>query len=287
MTGKFQASSDDVKQIIADSLSQTALQYFIDDFSSVAGTGKMLRARLALKIGPSTGVPEKTVVHAAAAVEMIHAASLLHDDVIDGGFLRRGAPSFWVERGVPGAILLGDLLLFKALEVASEVDSSRIIKALIKFTGEVCNAESEQELVQRGKTSTWDSCVDIARRKTGALFAFAAYAAGGEDDTLSEALKEAGYLIGTAYQVADDLLDVNGDVDHAGKTLGTDVARKKNTAANVRGAEEINLASYIHELCDQSRELLAGYPDVQTSWKEYLSDEFDPTLEKHIDCLTS
>lgn len=225
---------DEVRKLMAGCLAETPLHSALADCKNLFGTGKMLRSRLALRVGLAANVPYSTVLRAAAAVELIHAASLLHDDVIDGGFLRRGAPAFWVDRGIPAAILLGDLLLFKALELVSPVENSRLLPVIIKLTGEVCEAESEQELITRGKLADWETCVNTARRKTGALFAFAAHACGGDDAALSDALQESGYLVGTAYQLADDILDANGDTESAGKTLGRDEARDKTTAARVK-----------------------------------------------------
>ena len=224
---------DDVRAEMADELSHTTLGKLISDFSSLLGTGKMLRSRMAFRVGPASGIPRDQLVRACAAVEMVHAASLLHDDVIDGGMVRRGAPTFWIERGISGAILLGDLLLFKSLDITGRTRADgRWTRMLVKCTGEVCEAESEQELVLRGADSTWENCVRIARRKTGALFAFIGYALAGDDPKLQEVLLESGYAVGTAYQLADDVLDATGSEADSGKTLGTDQARSKTTAAS-------------------------------------------------------
>jgi len=271
---------DEVRKLMAGCLAETPLHSALADCKNLFGTGKMLRARLTLRVGPAAGADYSSLLRAAAAVELIHAASLLHDDVIDGGFLRRGAPSFWVEKGIPAAILLGDLLLFKALELVTPVENGRLLPVIIKLTGEVCEAESEQELVTRGKAAEWNDCVSIARRKTGGLFAFAAHAAGGCNHELCNALQEAGYLIGTAYQLADDILDARGDAEAAGKTLGQDVARDKNTAATVKpDGEPIR---YIQQLCEDARGHLAAWPMIQAAWDDYMSRDLRPALETSL-----
>lgn len=269
---------NDVRDLMAKALADTVLSRMLDDTRALLANGKMLRSRLALRVGPATQTPYATLLHASAAVELIHAASLLHDDVIDGGFLRRNLPTFWVEKGVPGAILVGDLMLFKALDLLGQVENGRLVPLLVKMTGEICDAESEQELVLRGKTALWENCVRIARRKTGALFAFAAASAGGTDPLLSATLQEAGYLAGTAYQLADDVLDVSGDEAAAGKTLGTDVARDKTTAASAAVAGSLDPASYVDSLCAQAEASLSSWPHVKHAWRVFIAQDLRPAL---------
>jgi geranylgeranyl pyrophosphate synthase len=275
-----------VRQVMAASLAGTPLHFIVTDYEGLMGNGKMLRARLAFRVGPATGVPYRTLLNASAAVEMIHAASLLHDDVIDGGYLRRGAPSFWVERGIPGAILLGDLLLFKALDLICAVEEGRLMPRLVQLTGEVCEAEAEQELVLRGTPSGWEQCVSIARRKTGALFAFIGYVCGAGDDLLARALQESGYKAGTAYQLADDILDATGDPDAVGKTLGSDEARAKTTAAKAAARDRTDPVEAIENLCADSTRALRPWPAVQQAWDAYMAGDFRPTVDQHLACFT-
>lgn len=272
----------DVRGVIAEALSRTVLRQITDDPATVVGNGKMLRSRLLFHVGPAAGVPHRTLVHAAAAVEMVHAASLLHDDVIDGGYLRRGAPTFWVERGISGAILVGDMMLFKAVELMCQVEDGRLTPMLVKLTGEVCDAESEQELVLRGKTPNWENCVSIARRKTGALFAFAAGACGGADATLTATLTESGYAVGTAYQLADDILDATGTEESSGKSLGSDEARGKTTAATIEQAEHTEAVAYVDQLCRRAEEALRPWPAVHHAWRAFMNADLHPALKKNL-----
>ncbi len=273
---------DAVRQLMAASLGDTVLCQLATDYKTLVGRGKMLRSRLVLRVGPACGTPDQTLFHASAAVEMIHAASLLHDDVIDGGMLRRGSPTFWVERGVPGAILVGDLMLFKALDVVSEVENIRLTRKLIKMTGEVCDAESEQELLWRNADPTWENCLKIARRKTGALFAFAAYSCGGGNEELSNTLSEAGYLVGTAYQLADDILDANGSSEHSGKSHGSDSARQKTTAVTAGTDADRDPVAYVEELCQKAEALLAPWPEVQAAWQHFMTRDLQPALYQNL-----
>ena len=273
---------EDVRTLMAASLSETVLRNLTSDCKTLVGSGKMLRSRLAFRVGPAADVSHRTLVYAAAAVEMIHAASLLHDDVIDGGYLRRGAPTFWVERGVSGAILVGDLMLFKALDVVSEVQSGRLTRKLIKMTGEVCDAESEQELLLRNTKPDWENCVKIARRKTGALFAFSAFACGGEDERLSDALSESGYIIGTAYQLADDILDAHGSPEKSGKSHGSDESRQKTTAVTSNIGNQRDPVAYVESLCRKADSNLDPWPEVQAAWREFMSKDMQPALYQNL-----
>ncbi len=276
----------DVRDLMGHTLEETPLKSLLNDCRNLLGSGKMLRSRLIGEVGAGAGTGRDHLLHAAAAVEMIHGASLLHDDVIDGGFLRRNEPAFWVDRGISGAILVGDLLLFKALDLTCRVDRDRLTPRLIHLTGQVCQAESEQELLLRGKDTSWQQCIQIARQKTGALFAFAGFAAAGDTAALSQPLEEAGYAVGTAYQLADDILDANGDAGQSGKTLGTDAGRGKTTAVNgIRGAEFDPVAE-IQRLCQSASNRLGEWPSVHEAWQAFMDRDMAPALRKYTDCYS-
>ncbi len=272
----------DVRALIANALDRTVLSRLTGDTAELVASGKMLRSRLIFHVGPAARVPRDTLLHSAAAVEMVHGASLLHDDVIDGGYLRRGSPTFWVERGISGAILVGDMLLFKAVELMCEVEDGRLTPLLVKLTGEVCDAESEQELLLRGQAPSWDNCVRIARRKTGALFAFAAGACGTGDPALTAALIESGYAVGTAYQLADDILDVNGSEEESGKTLGSDEARGKTAVGALPAREQAEAIASVERLCAKSEHALEAWPAVHQGWRAFMQADMRPALRKHL-----
>lgn len=272
-----------VQDLIIGSLRDTSLAPFIDEIEFAIGGGKMLRARLAMCIGHAAGTDDEILYRSAAAVEMIHAASLLHDDVIDGGQLRRGVPTFWKRKGVSGAVLLGDLLVCKAIEIICGVAGGALIPFLVKFSGEMCDAEVEQELVLRGSLLSWDQCVGVARRKTGSLFAFAGYASVFGQSELSEVMIDAGYKIGTAYQLADDILDVSGDVEMSGKTLGRDAERGKGTAVTAWQEDGVNPVDYTCMLCEDSISILSGFPKIRVAWEYYMDSDIMPYINSHVE----
>lgn len=271
-----------VQAAMLESLKNTNLNQLIPDNKNILGSGKMLRSQLVLALGTANGIPEKELINAAAAVDMIHGASLLHDDVIDGGIIRRGAPTFWKQYGINGAILFGDVLMFKALSLLVDVNRVDLLSELIDRTGEVCSSEVEQELILRGSPGTWEECEMVGRYKTGSLFAFAAVAGGNGDKEQAAALREAGYILGTAYQLSDDVLDASGNEEISGKTLGTDDQRGKTTAITATENAPEDPVAYLFQLLEKSTNLLKKWPEIHAAWDTFLKMTMIPVLEKHV-----
>lgn len=271
-----------VRSVMNDCLRDTNISRLIPSRNNIMGSGKMLRAQLALHLGAANGVAEKTCLHAAAAVEIIHGASLLHDDVIDGGVLRRSAPTFWKKHGTNGAILLGDLLVFKGLDLLVQVGRTDLLQELIDMCTHVCRSEVEQELVLRGTPGTWAECEQIARAKTGSLFAFAAAAASSGATGQLDALREAGFIMGTAYQLVDDILDVSGNEEISGKTLGKDQERGKTTAITATKNAPKDPVEYVDLLLESSSAQLAAWPKLQANWDDFLNVTMKPVLSRHL-----
>ncbi len=269
---------EDIREVILSTLRQTSLAPMLDDLSPAFIGGKMLRARLTLRVGAACQTDRTTLLQAGAAIEMIHAASLLHDDVVDDALLRRGVPVLWRKKGISGAILLGDLLVCHALQLVTKTEDGRLGATLVRLAGEMCEAEVEQELVTLGTVKDWETSISIARRKTGSLFAFAATAAEALDEVRAAALLEAGYQIGTAYQLADDILDASGKDVADGKDLGKDARKQKVTAMTAAGWTPQAARQRIHECCAASTKLLAPWPEVQRAWHEYLQTDFRPIV---------
>ena len=280
----------DVTATIREVLEKTPLQPLVSQMSGALYGGKMLRSRLALRVGVAAGVPKPTLIRGAAAIEMLHAASLLHDDVIDGASLRRGAPAFWVSRGTSGSVLVGDLMVCSAFSLIMEDDSRGLISEFVNRSREMCEAEVEQELLRR-ETPDWNTSVVLARRKTGSLFAFVGYLAGCTSPELGAILRECGYLAGTAYQLADDLFDSYGDPSSSDKSLGLDALKPKTTAAsgwrNDRAGAPDNPVAFIQDLCDKSEQLVANVPVVRDAWRDYLKKDMGPTIEKFVKVFAS
>jgi len=204
----------------------------LDSFHCLGG-GKMIRPALVLLSGACCGDIVDLHLRVAAIVEMIHNATLLHDDVMDQGQKRRGRPTVNFLKGNEYAVLMGDLLLSKASVMCAElpVEINRIIAAT---SMEVCRGE----LTQTARRGDWDltesEYIDIITEKSASLFGCCCRLGGilaQADEAQVAVLGEFGLNIGIAFQITDDLLDLTGDEQKAGKTLGTDVNKNKPTLA--------------------------------------------------------
>jgi len=273
---------DHVRELVADRVRE-----LVDAIGAEATTdqllpGKMLRTRFAQSVFDGSGDDAATASRACAAIELAHTASLCHDDVIDNALVRRTLPAVWRVHSASAAILIGDALLCESLSFIASIGDMGLLRLFLERIYEVCRAEARQELLYRGTQAPPDQCLELARGKTGALFAFAGRVAAGADSRRVAAAEEAGYCIGTAYQLADDLLDIIGMEKTAGKTLGTDQARGKYTLPS-GGAERVQLtAKTVDELLNRAIALLAPWPTTQASVGEFLDTVLRPLLDALI-----
>jgi len=198
---------------------------------------------------------------------------------VDGGTERRHAPALWVSEGTKAAVLIGDLMLSVALSLVEKAGAQHL-SVLMRALREMCDSEAEQEFSRNVHLDSWADCVRIARRKTGSLFGFAATCAGGTDTALADALEHAGRDLGTAYQLADDMLDAQVDPTLAGKSLGTDAATGKLTAVGASAVEGIDPAIVIAELLNSAEAHLADWPKVQTRWRDYVAAMIQPLIDQ-------
>ncbi len=266
---------------VLNALSQPALGVNVN----AVMPGKMLRTRLAGRLfsGGFSSVKASSLEAVCAAIEIVHTASLCHDDVVDNSLIRRSMPTLWLEAGQSGAILVGDLLLCESTDLVLATDNGRYLPEFVSKIKEVVRGEAEQELLFRGRKVDFETSLQLARGKTGPLFALAAGVCGGDDETLSESLTEAGYRIGTAYQLADDVLDIYGSQEVAGKTLGTDQLRRKYTLPQAKDSGQKITRETIEQLCKSALELLKDYPEAQASLAEFLALDLEPLLNQFLE----
>ena len=244
-------------------------------------SGKMLRTCLAARLVVCDTIYSniETLTKACAAVELVHTASLLHDDVIDTGQIRRGVQTLWKVTSLSQTILIGDLLLCEALDIIQKIQKGNYTAVFITKVREVCQAEIEQELVLRRKELDETTCMRLSRGKTGSFFAFIGLVCGGENRALSSALEESGYLVGTAYQYADDLLDIVGDEQLCGKTLGSDLQRGKFTLPQSMGTPQ-TIYEKISELCISALDTLDEWPEVRNGLKQFIKYDLQSTFDR-------
>lgn len=195
-------------------------------------SGKMIRPGLALLTAAATGGIKDQHVTFAALLEMVHMASLIHDDVLDKADERRDRPTPNALWGNELAVLLGDTLLSQAMVMGTEIGDIKFSHRMSLATRDLCQGEVEQS------TRLWDldmsraDYYEIIRKKTAVLFAMAMSGAAmiqGVDEEIVEHLDRMGTLLGTSYQIYDDCLDLLGIDEAAGKTLGTDAEKGKLT----------------------------------------------------------
>ncbi len=190
---------------------------------TIAAGGKRLRPLL---VGLAAGAPPPEsdgLFHAAVAVELVHAATLVHDDVLDGSSLRRGQPTVFAAGGRSLATATGDLLFSRAFAELADAGSVASVRALSRASSEL----AEGELMQRA--DAFDPGISIerylerSRLKTAVLFRAACELGALEVDGEVEPLGRFGEQIGMAFQILDDVLDITGPPERTGKPRGADV----------------------------------------------------------------
>lgn len=194
--------------------------------------GKMLRPVLLLTAGQASGTLRDEHYTLAAVVEMVHMATLVHDDVLDEADIRRQTVTVNRLAGNETAVMLGDFLISRSFHLCSSIDCPQASRIVARAAATVCEGELLQ-LHNRGNFELPESTyLTIIDRKTAALTAAAcrlgAQYAGASEDTC-ENLQEYGRQIGRAFQIVDDILDIAGREEQTGKTLGTDAAHGKLT----------------------------------------------------------
>jgi geranylgeranyl pyrophosphate synthase len=229
-----------------------------------AGGKRLLPLRGLLAAGPREG-GRAELLGAAAAVELIHSATLVHDDVLDGAHLRRGVPTVWAQGGRELAVATGDLLFSRAFSELTAIGSVASVQSLSRAT----SALAEGELLQR--QDAWNAAVPVDRYllrcelKTGRLFEAAcelgAHAGQCSDEEVA-ALGSFGRSVGLAFQLLDDVIDVAGPVSLTGKHRGADLldgtvtlplilARERDPALAAVDLRAISTPAQAEELCAQ------------------------------------
>ena len=197
-----------------------------------ATPGKRLRPVLSLLVGGACGGVKESHVRLGVLLELVHTSSLVHDDIIDEATVRRGIVTPNAKWGNGMAVLLGDALFSHAMMMSTEFNSLSICKELGQATKDVCEGEILQSQRRFDYNLTQSEYFRIIEKKTAALFA-ASTSVGAQlseaGEEIVQKMKRFGVLLGTAYQVYDDCLDIVGSEDEAGKTLRTDSEKGKLT----------------------------------------------------------
>ena len=198
----------------------------------IAGGGKRMRPMLTLASANLLGYPGTRHHKLAAAVEFIHTATLLHDDVVDGSGMRRGKRTANLIWGNPASVLVGDFLFSRAFELMVEDGSLKVLRILSHASAVIAEGEVDQVTAQRRIETDEDHYLDIISAKTAALFAAACRVS----PVVAEASEEAelalecyGKNLGIAFQLSDDVIDYASDTETMGKGVGDDFRDGKMT----------------------------------------------------------
>lgn len=205
--------------------------------------GKRIRPVLVMFSARAVGGSWDDVIHASLAVEMLHNFTLVHDDIMDNADTRRGRQTLHIKYDLSTAILTGDVLLAAAYEYLQR-DLKGNAKAVEHFTKgliEVCEGQSlDKDFEVRGAVSLHEY-IDMIGKKTAALSRMCCAVGailGGGNDAEVEALSNYGYLVGLAFQVQDDLLDITADASALGKPVGGDLLEGKKTFLFLKALEK-------------------------------------------------
>ena len=257
---------NDIRILLKDDLEKTDLLLanrlssnvaLINQMSSyiIGAGGKRLRPLLVLLCARATDYQGEHHRLMAVVIELIHTATLLHDDIVDESATRRGQDTANEVWGNAASVLVGDFLYSRSFEMMVEPGSMRIMQILSKATNSIAEGEVLQLLNCQNSELTEDQYHQVIERKTAVLFQAATQIGGilsEADDIQEQALKKYGLHLGNAFQIIDDVLDYESDFESMGKEVGDDLAEGKTTLpmifalANTTGADNTLLKDAIN-----------------------------------------
>ncbi|MDD3824170.1 MAG: polyprenyl synthetase family protein [Sphaerochaetaceae bacterium] len=218
---------EDVGSLIHDAIDRS--HSFVRQLLSaqVKTNGKMLRPALVL-IGSRLGDPARRdgAKKIASVLEMIHMASLVHDDIIDDARTRRGLPTLYAQAGAKQAVLAGDYLLSRAMALVGGREGDLEASTVSNAFSRLCESELDQDAGQGDFTISTNTYMRRIAGKTASLFALSSYAGAAvakADACAQRKMHRIGYLMGMAFQIQDDILDYDGHAEKLGKEPGRDI----------------------------------------------------------------
>ena len=188
--------------------------------------GKRIRPALVVLASKFHDSDMEQVLPLAAAVELLHTATLVHDDLLDGSVLRRGNPTLNANLGTGVAILMGDYLFARAADLAAATDSVPVVSIFARALMTICSGELKQVFDQGRSRRTKEDYYQSTYSKTASLFAASTEAGAllsGASPPTVQALRDYGHNLGMGFQIVDDILDFTGDEKELGKPIGSDL----------------------------------------------------------------
>jgi heptaprenyl diphosphate synthase len=227
----------------------------------VAAGGKRIRPALVLLAAKCGKYDLRKLTPAAIAVELTHAATLVHDDVIDRAQVRRGRPTVAAQLGDEPAIVVGDYYFAKAYEQAALTDSPEVVAILARAVMDICAGEVRQQAIRYRYGTDVDEYMRRIESKTATLLAACCDIGallGGIDAERRAALRAYGRLLGLAFQIADDVLDYEGNEDEIGKPIGHDIVEGFATLPLMLAMEDAPTAGKLRRILQSGQQASAA-----------------------------
>ncbi len=268
------------KELVRDAVSSVSAITEISDYLREAG-GKRIRPSLLLLAARSLHYHGNGATRLGAVVEMVHTATLVHDDIIDGADTRRGRPSANTTWGNSKCVLAGDWLYMQAFRVALEERNLRVLDLLISLTQQMVEGELLQ-MEKIGRMVNEAEYYHLIYRKTACLFHVSMRLGGvlaGASEGMEEQLGEFGRNLGIAFQIVDDVLDLTASEEVLGKPVASDLREGKATLAVIHAYERANTAERLaidHVLEDESL-IRTSHEDIVRILHRYGSVEYAMT----------
>tara|TARA_B100001093_G_scaffold206875_1_gene198798 strand:- start:625 stop:1590 length:966 start_codon:yes stop_codon:yes gene_type:complete len=198
----------------------------------VSSGGKRIRPVICILIAKALNYPGSDLIKLASSIELLHTATLIHDDVVDRSILRRGKESIQIRWDNAHGVLVGDFVYSKAFQLMASFNNPEIIRALANATNRISEGEVLQLSLKNKATLSEKDYFEIIQRKTAELFKVSAVTAGilcSSSDEMVSGLANFSSSLGTAFQIQDDILDYFGDENLTGKKIGKDFEERKFT----------------------------------------------------------
>lgn len=259
--------------------------------------GKMLRPMLGLLVGGACGKVNEDTLRYAAATELLHNSTLLHDDVVDGAEERRGKPTVFSLLNGPAAVLIGDFWLVRCMQTI--LDADRYSEQVLRIYAKTLADLAEGEMLQMQKASSGDTTEEdylrIIYSKTASLFESSAQAAAISVDAPDAFRKAAGAFarnLGLAYQIKDDIFDYESSAEEVGKPVGIDLREQKITQPLLCALETVSEAEATAvrqkvvrildhpELAGEVRDFVLSHSGVALAYKK-----LDDCIDRALTCL--
>jgi geranylgeranyl pyrophosphate synthase len=266
---------------------QAALEHLL------ASGGKRVRPTLVLLTGNMLGADPERLITLAAAVEMLHTATLVHDDLIDGALLRRGIPTLNARWTPAATVLTGDFMFARAAKLAAETDHLPLMKRFAETLAVIVSGELVQLFTSRGVVSR-ENYYQRIYAKTASLFEMSTQAAAmvsPVDEETVEAMRLFGYETGMAFQIMDDILDFTADQSALGKPVGSDLLQGLVTLPAIYYAENHPNDPAVRALADgkwNDRSLMEGLVEAVRSSDsvQQAAEEAGQSIQRALGTLT-